>query len=291
MALRLIRIYPGLIFCILVTTFAIYPTLSANEYFATATSKDAINYLTTNIGLFFNTQWGLPGLFATAPLNTVVNGSLWTLPLEMKCYLLVVIAGLCGCFRSRALSLAFFLVTGSTFAYLVANGTSINFLSSFTIKPAGYSFYPAPFFLIGMLIYILRDTISVNWTVGALLASTYIALRTTEFGPPFFYMTFIYILLLFSVEPRLLRFRPKHDYSYGVYVWAFLIQQVVASRYPEMNNILSLTITIPATLVVAAISWHLIERPSIKIVRDRLSNKRLAINARPKNPKETTLGS
>lgn len=273
MILRLTRIYPALVFCIIATTYVVYPAFSEVSFLNALFSQSSMTYLLTNIGLFFKTQWDLPGLFEMNPVKGFVNGSLWTLPLELKCYMLVVAAGLCSCFTSKYRFVAFCTLIGVAFSYLVIHGSNIAFFESLTLRPIGYSFHPLVFFCAGMILYVFRNNISVNWAVGIALSLAYLAMKTTPLGSVLFYLAFVYVLLLIAVEPALLRFRPKHDYSYGVYLWGFLVQQVVASHYPHMNNLISLTISVPVTVGVAAISWHLVEKPSLYSVKKLLQIK------------------
>ncbi|MFM0568790.1 acyltransferase [Paraburkholderia caledonica] len=265
--LRLARIYPGLLFCVCVTSFALYPLVSNLGFWSTLTSEAARQYFLANVLLFNGIQWTLPKLFDAAALKNVVNGSLWTLPLELKCYLLVVIAGLLGCFRSKSRIVAFSIVVGIAFAYVAVNGSSFEFLRNIVQKPTGYSFYALPFFLLGMFAYAFIDRIKVNWIVGLVLLAVYALVRTSAIAAPFFYVAFIYVLLLFAVSPALRQLNPTQDYSYGVYLWAFPMQQVVATHFPTMDNLLGLCISVPMTVVAAMISWHLVEKPAIAVGR------------------------
>jgi peptidoglycan/LPS O-acetylase OafA/YrhL len=262
--LRLIRIFPALIACVLVTAFLLYPLFSARGFDA----REAGSYFIRNTTLFSGLQWTLPGLFENLPLK-VVNASLWTLPIELECYLLVIAAGLLGCFRSRWAAVAFWVAAGAAFAMVALHGYSGRFFREITVKPIGYSFYAPPFFMFGGFLYALREKISVNSLVGILLLLFYIVNRSNIFGTVSFYVFLTYSVLLLATAPQLHRFHPTNDYSYGVYLWAFPIQQIVASYLPGLDNLLGLAIAMPTTLAVAAVSWHCLERPCIAFFRDR----------------------
>lgn len=280
-SLRLARIYPALIACVFLTAFVLYPVVSTVGFGAALTGHDARSYFTTNAWLFSGIQWTLPGIFETAPIKSVVNGSLWTLPIELKCYVLVLLAGVLGCLRSKLRFAAFFAAAAGAFTYLVMHGSGEEWLRALINKPTGYSFYAAPFFLLGMLLYTFRERISVSWGVGVLLLIVYACVRTSAAAAPVFYVTFVYVLLLLASSPALRFARPKHDYSYGVYLWAFPVQQVVASRYPGMDNLLSLLISVPAVLIIAAASWHFVESPCLTFARTRLKRRDAAKEAVP----------
>ncbi|MDR5783658.1 acyltransferase [Caballeronia sp. LZ065] len=273
-ALRLTRIYPALIVCVALTAFLVYPALSDAGIAASLFGHDAIEYFAKNTWLFSGVQWTLPGIFETAPIKSVVNGSLWTLPLELECYVLVLISGTLGCLNSRARMIIFAVIASVAFAYLVTHGSGFGPLAALTNKPTGYSFYPAPFFLLGMVLYVFRSQVKTNWGVLFVLFVAYAVFRKSSIAAPFFYVTFVYLLLALAMAPALYSFVPKHDYSYGVYLWAFPVQQIVATRYPEMDNLAALAIAVPATVIIAALSWHLVERPCIRFAHSRFGRLR-----------------
>jgi peptidoglycan/LPS O-acetylase OafA/YrhL len=268
--LRLVRIFPALIACVFATAFLLYPAFSAKGFNA----YEAGRYFIRNTTLFSGLQWSLPGLFEGLPLK-IVNASLWTLPIELECYLLVMAAGLLGCFRSKWASTAFWAAAAAAFSWVALHGYDARFFRDLTVKPTGYSFYAPPFFMLGGFLYGVREKISVNLLVGILLLPLYILNRHNIFGTALFYPLFTYWVFLFATTPLLHRFRPRSDYSYGVYLWAFPIQQIVTSVFPQWDNLLGLAIAMPATLAVAAISWHCVEHPCIAFFRNRKSRSQI----------------
>lgn len=84
---RLIRIYPALICCVVVCTFALslFSTLNLADYF-----RWCWQYLLKNLAL--QPVYALPGVFENNPYSNAVNGSLWTLPVEVAMYFFVGIA-------------------------------------------------------------------------------------------------------------------------------------------------------------------------------------------------------
>ncbi|KVE34291.1 hypothetical protein WS68_09880 [Burkholderia sp. TSV86] len=267
--LRLVRIYPALIVCSFLTAYLIYPIVSHVGFMQAITASDTWRYFSTNALQLFSAQGTLPGLFEAAPLKSAVNASLWTLSMELKCYMLVLVAGVIGCFKSKLRLIVFCTLTLTAFAYLVANGASSPFFSSLTNKPTGYSFYAPPFFVLGMLLYTFRDYIRLSWPITIAMIFGYLVTRTSSYSVPLFYVAFVYILLWISITRILHYLAPRNDYSYGIYLWAFPIQQIIASQNPELDNFFSLMISIPATLLLAIASWYLIEKPAIAFFRTR----------------------
>jgi len=129
-------------------------------------------------------------------------------------------------------------------------------MGSFFILPLVYSFYPVPFFLLGMLLYAYRENIRLSWIPSVLLAVAYVVFRFFVISTILLYPAFAYGLLWLASANFLKRLKPKHDYSYGIYLYGFVIQQIVASVYPSLNNYLAFLISVPVTVALAAVSWH-----------------------------------
>jgi peptidoglycan/LPS O-acetylase OafA/YrhL len=100
MKARCLRIFPGLIVCVLAMVFLLGPvvtTLPALQYF---TDSELYSFLFRNITLV-SLHFTLPGVFETLPRAGAVNGSLWTLPAEFFLYILLSIFGAIGILFSR----------------------------------------------------------------------------------------------------------------------------------------------------------------------------------------------
>ncbi|MGO4808085.1 acyltransferase family protein [Cupriavidus sp. 2MCAB6] len=281
--LRLARIYPALLACVFLSAFVLYPILSSGSFVSALLSEDAKIYFVKNTGLFWGIQWTLPHIFEHNAIKAVINGSLWTLPLELMCYMVAIVAGLISGYSSRLRLVALLAIVGAGIAYLASHTSSYELLRSIVNKPTGYSFYAPPFFMVGMLLYAFRDRVVVSWPVGIALAIAYVIFRHSAIGTPLFYLAFLYVLLCLCGDKTLRRIKLKNDYSYGVYLWAFPAQQMVASWFPDMDNLVGLAISIPLTIIAAAFSWHLVEKPSIRLAR-KLTTSRSASPARNRSP-------
>ncbi|MDO8654733.1 MAG: hypothetical protein Q7R66_21385, partial [Undibacterium sp.] len=55
------------------------------------------------------------------------------------------------------------------------------------------------------------------------------------------------------------------DYSYGVYIYAFPVQQALASIYPGIPVPAMLLGSATLTLTLATLSWHLIEKRALHL--------------------------
>lgn len=253
LARRALRIFPGLIACLMVSVFIVGPvftTLSIGDYFSQA---DTWTYLLKN-SLLVDLQWKLPGVFSESKYG--LNGSLWTLPYESICYLYIAIFCGLGLFSIRyAANLIFIGIVATAFL-------SPHYLPRFAQNPE--SFLLPACFALGALFAINKNLIKIDLQRVALLwifvslvnePSTHIFL----FYIAFFYTTIFVASLGFVIN----RLRLPFDASYGVYVYGFMIQQCVRTVFPGAGVHGNQLISIILALLIGAVSWFLVEKPAI----------------------------
>jgi peptidoglycan/LPS O-acetylase OafA/YrhL len=277
---RLLRLVPGLFISTLLTVFGIglyFTTLPINEYLKHA---DIYQYIWINSTLL-GTQITLPGVFDHLALPGSVNGSLWTLPYEFKMYAVLAVIGLLVYAWPRLLPERFasliviaIAVAANTGLMLVAYGPiplSEKMLSHISLE---YWRFYAMFFL-GGTFFILRRFIPLNFIfiiiIGiAVYASKKVFFQGTGNNCLFFgtySLLLIYVVLYFSYLPGkwIRKFNEIGDYSYGIYIYAFPIQQsVLALGLATTPNQLFL-LAFPPTLLLAILSWHFIEKPALSL--------------------------
>lgn len=252
---RLLRLYPALI-----VMFALVIAASALAFVAGAPGTDSFWPSLPGAAVTWLTFVGYAqpeGLFAANPLPGAVNGSLWTLRYEVLCYLGVLGAGLAGIFDRKALFaslIGFFLI-----CYFVGPQVTGRIVPLFLL----YLGWP---FLIGAAVFVWRDQIVLSLPIFAMLVLGLIALRPTPAFLPVFVVTLAYGLFLigFARLPALALYNRLGDYSYGMYIYAFPIQQSAAAAgyVTPMSNLM---VAAPLTLVCAVLSWHLIEAPALRM--------------------------
>ena len=252
--MRIFRIYPALIICVLITVFfvgAIFTTYSLADYFS---ATETWRYLAGNsFVIHFSPR--LPGVFANNWFNEAVDGSLWTLPVELRCYLIILIAGAIGLLKRQWTSLLFFLL----FLAFRKN----QYVLSFLIGSTEAKF--CLFFLTGMLAYSFRRFFLIDYKIGLILViicvGTY--LKYIKLFPALFDITLIYITLVGATSNVMKKLRLPGDYSYGIYIYGFLVQQVLAREFPLLSTYPGALIAMPLTAILGIISWHYIESPAI----------------------------
>lgn len=256
---RFLRIYPGLLCALLFSVLLVgcYDTqLSIKDYLQ---HKQVYSFILVNLSLI-KTELSLPGVFVNNLFANQVNGSLWTLPAEVRLYLYVAVCGLLGVFSKGYRTILFTMLMVSLFYFYP---DSIPLISDNTLY-----FYPALLFLIGSLFYINKDFIpSHGFAVVFLFAvlvysvyyhSEYKAISYTLFLPYFVFWS-AYNLPWLNVVNKL------GDYSYGLYIYAFPVQQFIISRHPDLGVNVFFFYSLLVTLVPAMMSWHLLEKPALKL--------------------------
>ena len=257
-AARALRIYPALIAATLVSA-----ALAAwsSRWPAAQFWRDprTLEYLAiTPLG--FDVRHYLPGAYAGNPRPGAVNGSLYTLPYELRLYVAVALAGVCGVLARRWAVLAL-LAAGVALALawpqwpnvVFAGGTNENVDVLVLL------------FGLGALAYVWRDAIPLS-LAGALAAILLVALdpgglaRGALFAP-----LLAYTMLTLAYHPALRwsAFNRVGDYSYGLYVYAFPIQQTLVERIPGVLPLPLFALALPLTLALAIASWHALEQPAL----------------------------
>ena len=253
---RALRLFPALFVMTLFTSLVggIWLTIS-DEYWGVVPSY--ILRTVTFSGLFFDFGQELPGLFVSNPFSEAVNGSLWSLRFEVLCYLGVVAAALLGVFERAWLF--FSLALAWVALFLVIPQISANFLIN-TLLYVGVPF------VFGSGFFVFRKKIPLSfWIAWALTGLVLISRPTFMFLPVFMLaLTYWVFILGFWKQPRLEVYNRLGDYSYGFYIYAFPVQQLGA-QLGMTTPILNILFALPVTLLLAAISWHAIERPSLNL--------------------------
>ncbi len=262
LAKRALRIFPGLAVCVLFCIFVVGPAATALPLRAYFGHHGTWQFL-LNIALYLKLT--LPGVFTHRLLGSAVNGSLWSLFPETLCYLAVPLVWLCAAWARGALLLAIMGACGAGGLYMFAYHPT-GYALIYSADPK-YVLVQAPFFMAGAfwrqvqlrLPQLFRLDAAVALTAATFLLPTLVGSSST----PFRWMTLSYVVIAFGSESTpLLRHATRFgDLSYGAYLYAFPIQQLVLDHVHGFAT----TIATGATFVVAMASWHLVERPALQL--------------------------
>lgn len=270
---RCARLFPGLIFCVLVSAClvgGVFTSLKFSEYIA---QPDVYSYLTKNIAL--ELQWNLPGVFNNNPLHTV-NGSLWTLPVEFFCYMGLSVFGALGLLKNNFSATALFVLLIAAFYW------NENLLPLFGL-PADAWMLPM-FFCVGAILAVNKNAIDIDWTVlGGLFLASFLV-RRTQLYPIIMPLAIFISILFFSSWSVIRKIRLPGDFSYGVYLYGFPVQQISKTIFPEQGVHANQAIGLAGAVVIGAFSWFAVERPSIRLGKKLREWRSMALTARPVVP-------
>ena len=240
------------------TALILGPLVTELQFVEYIFRTDAFSYILRNATMILP-QYDLPSVFLHNPYGTSINGSLWTLWYEVICYIWVFILAALGLTRRRYLVsalLMFFVI------YIFLRATGLEHLHNRLSNLLGLSFP----FAIGMMLFALKALIRLTWINGFLLIALTIALYSTPIFNEIFMVTLAYWVFLLGYLPTgaVRKFNRLGDYSYGVYIYAFPIQQLAVWWGGPITPLINIAISVPATLLCAIASWHLIEAPAMR---------------------------
>lgn len=254
-AKRALRILPALAFVLVITALVLGPlvtTVSPSVYFE---SSSPWHYMATNIVL--DTRYQLLGVFSANPLDSSVNGSLWTLPVEVHAYAVVAVLGMLRILNRRVLASVAFIVVAV--AATRSSGSILGIGSPDCFVAFGC----------GAVLYLWREKLPWNTLVAVALAVAAVALSGTVLASVTMDVAIPYLAIYLAYRlPGLARpITKRADLSYGVYVWAWPCQQLLAHWWPTVTPwMMILVVTVPV-LVLAAVSWNLVEKRALGLKR------------------------
>ncbi len=262
---RVLRIWPALAVAVLVQTVAIGPACTDLPWRAYLLQPQTWGALVTASIVVLRPD--LPGVFAGNPVAGAVNGSLWTLRVELACYLLPLCLVLLRALRPRvvlALAAAALLAfTASAMARASPHGA--HGLGDPRLFAALACLWD---FLFGAGLWLHRDRVPCGAWPAAVAAALTLLAGLLPPGVILVHLAWPYLMLCAGLS-RPVGTRWMHrlgDVSYGVYLYAFPVQQaVVAWRGAASGPLAVAAMALPAVLVLALLSSRIVERPALRL--------------------------
>lgn len=264
---RIIRIWPALVASVLFCALIIGPvftTLMLPDYF---THPTTFRFVAKNILLFRGLEPNLPGVFTDTPYPGTINGSLWTLPHEIRMYAILSLVLLTLEYAHKRIR----RMPAPKFAMLAAavlfTSRNLEVYFSTGARPSPETNLIAMFFA-GAACYFWRDKIILHRSAFALAC---LALAITGFGNLVFFAIYSlalpYLILFLACVPAgaVRGFNRLGDYSYGIYIYAFPIQQTVLHCFPGSSVPFVFMSSLVPTLALSCLSWHLLEKKCLKL--------------------------
>jgi peptidoglycan/LPS O-acetylase OafA/YrhL len=259
LARRALRIFPALIVLVVLTALVLGPALTAlplRDYF----HHSFFHQYFYNIALL--PRYALPGVFEHQVVANAVNGSLWSLPVEFTLYLMLLLLGVV---RAPRWAIALLLVAACwlTLTWSVVRENLIVVYGMVLQDVVQYGVY----FLVGVCVGRFRlerwlTVTGVCVSVALMVAAEpwpLVSRAVSWVAYPSIFLTFG---LATSVAARALA--RLGDYSYGVYIYAFPVQQSVNYLFPALPMATYVLLSLALTFAFAAASWHLIESRALR---------------------------
>ncbi|MEU0056416.1 acyltransferase [Streptomyces sp. NPDC006334] len=284
---RALRILPGFWVCITLTALFLAPSLHwyIHGTFAGMGGPDGpFGYLQDNWAVATR-RYDISGLMVHERALGVVhapafNGSLWTLRHETLCYLGVAVLAVTGVLsRARRVVvlitalLAWLVVRQAITDPFWAGAVEARFFRIMYLPlvggvTPGWVSYLGFAFCLGMLVELYKERVPVSAPLA--LAAGAVVLGSLRHG--YFYVVglpaYAYVLLWLALRlpGAFRRIGARDDYSYGIYIYGFPVQQTLAVLgYSRFGMPLYLLLSLSFALILAVASWHLVERPALRL--------------------------
>ena len=275
---RVIRIFPAYWVCILLTAivlplpFGLHPDLN---YLYSAFFSPAVGVLQAIYGLLLplflacSPGWdkiashlpqfpllefsgSLQSLISNNPYPIDINASLWTLGHEFRLYVIVGLLGFCGLLKKRVI-VCLFLISWVGYAIL-----------NFWLPLAGFiqAMKTSAHFWAGALIYFIAIPQKKSLVIffGSITLIT-MPLSLYPLVSPF---TTAYLMFWLAKNLPFNTLFRQRDYSYGLYIYAYPIQQALATAGVTQWGLGAyLAVTLILTSGLAFLSWHMVESKAL----------------------------
>ena len=260
---RVLRIFPALIAAVLFAIFLVGPiTIGSIDGIKNYFSNPATWQYAQNI--MMRSRFFLPGVFENNIVKGAINGSLWTLPIEFWLYISLSFFGYAKLLAKKRFTSILIVIAMYWLYYKLSHDPAAATLS-FLGMPVVWTLKFGIYFYLGSSFYLFREKITFNILVF-LFALAVLYSYQVEIV---FYLTLPYIVLYLAlaVDNKVLKNWGKFgDFSYGLYVYAFPIQQMIMHYFGSRISLPLFFISAYfTTLALAIISWHLIEKPALRL--------------------------
>ena len=255
---RLYRIYPALIVLVLISVFLIGPLLTSiplKNYFS---NSESWLYLFTATGV--RIRMYLPNVFDSSLFNEhAFNASLWTIKLEIQLYASMAFTLWIGLMKNKKVFSFIALLILLVCFGIVTFSNQINFAFARYLNLIGIFYFGAFIFSSNLL----SKQVYAIAVIATLLSFIFL------FQKPIYFDPIAFLLISISTIVYLIGFNKRicipleTDISYGLYIYAFPIQQIIFMYTGSLSPWLIMGVGILFTIPIALVSWHLVEKKFI----------------------------
>lgn len=272
---RFLRLFPALFVSLFLSAVVLGPLVTRQDiwrYFWGGEGTHPLQFVFLNFTLnIFGFSYSIRDVFAGNPFPYAVNGSLWTLKHEFASYVILAGISLFGALRHPRWLLFFTFFVGGV--YLVDDmfglRPTVGILKTWWVLndvEYPYFLYLLWLFLCGAILYIYRDKIYINtWMLVFALVVIFIS---RELGYLYYVWNILspYLIIGIAILFPFSWFSKYGDFSYGIYIYAFPVQQSLAYLYyPEIDVYSMIFYSFIVTLILSILSWYLVEKPALRL--------------------------
>lgn len=261
---RILRIFPGLFIATLFSVLIVGPLVTSypiNDYLKNFQTWDYVR------NAFMQTRMNLPGVFNNNPINAV-NGSIWSLPVEFWLYIFISLFGVLKIFTKTRLLIPIISLLVMFFQMFVLTRAEYRGLVFVGISAKDF-FGLAVYFFIGSSIYLYQKYFIFDFRIAILATIALLVSFSAHYGYLILPLSLSYLIIFFAFDSNFSCFRhfgKYGDFSYGMYVYAFPIQQTIVHFLgTKMEIIPFFGSSFITTTMFAVLSWHLIEKKALKL--------------------------
>lgn len=256
---RALRIFPALIVHVLFVMFVIGPLATKATLSAFFTDPDW--YLQPlKVLTFLETNMTMPRIFET---NGEQFGSapLWTLRYEVLAYIGTLGVFSLGLLRKKWMVLLQFIlpsigwIIGDTFGLFDEMPATVQNMFRFGIA-----------YGLGATIYAYHDRLNFSWvTVATLIGASYLLRETVVIEVIVnLLLAWLVFRLAYMRLPSFEWMQRIPDLSYGIYIYHWCVLQMLFYWFPNLSVFELFALAFPPTVLLAALSWYIIEKPALR---------------------------
>jgi peptidoglycan/LPS O-acetylase OafA/YrhL len=267
---RVARIYPAFVVSAVVMAVVVLP-LAKGTFAEASWAARLMDFSLQTLRL---REFHVQGAFAHNPYPGVLNGSVWSIQYEFGCYLGVAMMAAVGLLKRRGWVLACFVASLVISVAFQTQGWIFGgkFAGALLGSPQLWARL-LPFYLAGVVFYLFRDSVRLNaWgasvAMAALIAACWLPVGWTAVFP--LAGTYLVFYVAFAKWIPMQRAGKFGDFSYGTYLYAFPVEQLLVMKFGHaMTPWLLFAMATPLSLIAAVVSWYVVERRFLRSGRRR----------------------
>lgn len=271
---RVFRIYPALLVMVIFSVFILGLFFSSISFQAFLEHGKTHAFVIKNSTLFWGTTGALPGVFDGVPMAGLVNASLWTLPFEVRMYALLLALWIVAVFQRWFNVKVLLTVLAGAIAVCAL---LLHFMVYLLEDAVDARFRLLFMFFTGAFYYCVKSRVGLgNWAAIGMLGVLIVSTWDKHAFFVVYHLVIAYLVLWAAYYPaaKLQKFSRMGDYSYGIYIYAFPVQQSILVLWPDIQLATYVIVAFFFTLIFEIASWYAVEQPALALSKS-LRRKRL----------------